>query len=46
MKIRRFLFLSLAFAFIGSNVAKAQDCETDYSLYREYISHWKQAKYN
>ena len=46
MKIRRFLFLSLAFVLIGSNVVKAQDCETDYSLYREYLSHWKQAKYN
>ena len=45
MKIRRFLLLGLTFFLLG-NVTKAQDCETDYSLYREYIGHWKQAKYN
>ena len=47
MKIRKFLLLSLSFLFLGTGVAMAQvDCETDYSLYREYIGHWKQAKYN
>ena len=46
MKIRRFLLLSLTFLFLGNIAAQAQDCETDYSLYREYIGHWKQAKYN
>lgn len=46
MKIRRFLLLSLTFILLG-NVVKAQvDCETDYSLYREYIKQWEQAKYN
>ncbi len=46
MKIRRFLLLSLTFFLLGNVTTKAQDCETDYSLYREYIGHWKQAKYN
>ena len=46
MKIRRFLLLSLTFFLLGSVTTNAQDCETDYSLYREYIGHWKQAKYN
>ena len=46
MKIRRFLLLSLTFFLLGNVATKAQDCETDYSLYREYIGHWKQAKYN
>lgn len=46
MKIRRFLLLSLTFLLLGNVTTKAQDCETDYSLYREYIGHWKQAKYN
>ena len=46
MKIRKFLLLGLAFLFLGNVTTKAQDCETDYSLYREYIGHWKQAKYN
>ena len=46
MKIRRFLLLSLTFLFLGNVTTNAQDCETDYSLYREYIGHWKQAKYN
>ena len=47
MKFRRFLLLSLALFLAGNVTTQAQeDCETDYSLYREYISHWKQAKYN
>lgn len=46
MKIRRFLLLGLTFLFLGNVTTNAQDCETDYSLYREYIGHWKQAKYN
>ena len=46
MKIRRFLLLSLTFLFLGNIATQAQDCETDYSLYREYIGHWKQVKYN
>ena len=47
MKIRKFLLLSLTLFLLGNVTTKAQeDCETDYSLYREYISHWKQAKYN
>ncbi len=47
MKIRKFLLLSLTLFLVGNVATKAQeDCETDYSLYREYISHWKQAKYN
>ncbi len=46
MKIRRFLLLSLTFFLLGNVTTNAQDCETDYSLYREYIGHWKQAKYN
>ena len=46
MKIRRFLLLGLTFLLLGNVTTKAQDCETDYSLYREYIGHWKQAKYN
>ncbi len=46
MKIRRFLLLGLTFFLLGNVTTKAQDCETDYSLYREYIGHWKQAKYN
>ena len=46
MKIRRFLLLGLTFLLLGNVTTNAQDCETDYSLYREYIAHWKQAKYN
>ena len=46
MKIRRFLLLGLTFLLLGNVTTNAQDCETDYSLYREYIGHWKQAKYN
>lgn len=47
MKFRRFLLLGLTFFLLGNITANAQeDCETDYSLYREYIGHWKQAKYN
>ena len=46
MKIRRFLFLSLTLLLLGSGDVKAQDCETDYSLYREYIKQWEQAKFN
>ncbi len=46
MKIRRFLLLGLTLLFLGIGVTKAQDCETDYSLYREYIKQWETAKYN
>lgn len=46
MKIRNFLFLNLTLLLLGSGVVKAQDCETDYSLYREYIKQWEKAKYN
>lgn len=47
MKFRKFLLLGLTLLLVGNVTTKAQeDCETDYSLYREYISHWKQAKYN
>lgn len=46
MKIRRFL-LAFAFVILGFGAIQAQvDCETDYSLYREYIKQWEQAKYN
>lgn len=47
MNFRKFLLLGLTLLLVGNVTTKAQeDCETDYSLYREYISHWKQAKYN
>lgn len=46
MKIRRFLLLGMTLLFLGIGVTKAQDCETDYSLYREYIKQWETAKYN
>lgn len=47
MKIRRFLLLSVTFFLVGSASLKAQDnCEIDYSLYREYIKQWEQAKFN
>ena len=47
MRIKNLLFSGLAFFLLGNSVAKAQvDCETDYSLYREYIKRWEQAKYN
>lgn len=47
MKIKNLLLLSLSLFLLGINTSKAQEeCETDYSLYREYIGHWKQAKYN
>ena len=46
MKIRRFL-LAIAFVVVGFGATQAQvDCETDYSLYREYIKQWEGAKYN
>ena len=46
MKIRRSL-LAFAFVLLGFGATQAQvDCETDYSLYREYIKQWEQAKYN
>ena len=46
MKIRRSL-LAFAFVLLGFGAAQAQvDCETDYSLYREYIKQWEQAKFN
>lgn len=46
MKIRNYLLLGLTLLLLGNGAIKAQDCETDYSLYREYIKQWEQAKYN
>ena len=47
MKLKKSLFLSLALFLIGISAAKAQNnCEVDYSLYREYIKQWKQSGYN
>ncbi|MBR4156599.1 MAG: hypothetical protein IKU01_07860 [Bacteroidales bacterium] len=46
MKIRKFLLAS-AFVILGFGATQAQvDCETDYSLYREYIKQWEGTKYN
>lgn len=47
MKIKRFLLLSLTLFLAGITFMQAQNtCETDYSLYREYIKQWEQAKFN
>ncbi len=47
MKIRRFLLLGATFFLMGSASLKAQEnCEVDYSLYREYIKQWEQTKFN
>lgn len=47
MKIRRFLLLGVTFLLAGTVSLKAQEnCEVDYSLYREYIKQWEQTKYN
>ena len=47
MKVRKFLLLVFASFLIGTNVSQAQnECELNYSLYREYFKQWKAAKYS
>ena len=45
MKVRRFLLLVFASFLIGTNVSQAQnECELNFSLYREYYKQWQSAK--